>query len=56
MIKYCKYVNDNINYCPDVTFQVLSQQCKKLKGIMLLLQLPKQKTLISISYSSPDYR
>lgn len=31
MIKYLNYVNDATNYCPDVTFQVLSRQCKKLK-------------------------
>lgn len=31
MIKYLKYVNNTTNYCPDVTFQVFSRQCKTLK-------------------------
>lgn len=31
MIKYLRYVSDTSNYCPDVTFQVLSHQYKKFK-------------------------
>lgn len=47
-IKYFKYVNDNINYRPDVTSQVLSQQCKKLKGIMLLHHFLKKEKISSL--------
>ena len=31
MIKHLKYANNSTNYCPDITFQVFSPQCKKLK-------------------------
>ena len=55
MIKYLKYVNDTINYCPDITFQVFSRQCKKLKRYYASAPfLKKRKSCLYFPKVSPN--